>query len=49
LAFAEAVHALTAEPTSANVVRYLIASRNLDKVPRADAKLRQLRVRTASP
>ena len=46
LAFADAVHALTAEPTSENVVRYLIASRNLDKAPRADAKVRRLRVRT---
>ena len=29
-AFDAAVHALTAEPTSVNVVRYLVASRNLD-------------------
>jgi hypothetical protein len=29
LAFADAVLALSAEPTSPNVVRYLVASRNL--------------------
>jgi hypothetical protein len=30
-AFADAVHALSDEPTPANVVRYLVASRNLDQ------------------
>jgi len=29
-AFADAVHALAADPSSANVVRYLVASRNLE-------------------
>ena len=30
-AFADAVHDLAADPSSANVVRYLVASRNLDE------------------
>ena len=29
-AFADAVHDLAADPSPANVVRYLVASRNLD-------------------
>ena len=33
--FADALHALTAEPTSGNVVRYLIASRDLERISRA--------------
>jgi hypothetical protein len=45
LAFADAVHALTAEPTSVNVVRYLVASRNLEKPARRNSPepLRALR------
>lgn len=40
LAFDAAVHALTAEPTSVNVVRYLVASRNLDKPSRDSPRKR---------
>jgi hypothetical protein len=36
LAFADAVHALAEDPTSVNVVRYLVASRNLEESSRAE-------------
>ncbi|MDX6410597.1 MAG: hypothetical protein QOE91_113 [Gaiellaceae bacterium] len=32
VAFADAVHDLAADPSPANVVRYLVASRKLDEV-----------------
>jgi hypothetical protein len=38
LAFADAVLALSAEPTSPNVVRYLVASRDLPDRRRPDQK-----------
>jgi hypothetical protein len=39
-AFADAIHALSEEPTPANVVRYLVASRNLEQPARTDASER---------
>jgi hypothetical protein len=36
-AFADALHALAEEPTAENVVRYLMASRELERPPEADA------------
>jgi hypothetical protein len=39
-AFAEAVHALADEPTSENVVRYLLASRALERRVAVDAEPR---------
>jgi hypothetical protein len=36
--FADAVLAIAAEPTPANVVRYLAASRALDELPRSRSK-----------
>jgi hypothetical protein len=39
-AFADAIHALASEPTPANVVRYLVASRNLDQPSHPDVSER---------
>ena len=43
--FATAVHDLTEEPTSDNVVRYLVASRNLAEAEAAARKLERARGR----
>jgi hypothetical protein len=36
-AFADAIHALAAEPTAENVVRYLLASRELERAHESEA------------
>jgi hypothetical protein len=45
-AFADAVQTLAEDPSSANVVRYLVASRNLERPSRAAvSKPKSVRVR----
>jgi hypothetical protein len=48
LAFADAVHALAAEPSGANVVRYLVASRNLERDLHDRKTVRRVPLREAS-